>query len=67
MINIAWFLVPHFYLLSVQSYKRRMMRAFKECLFCKTNGRQIRVVRINTFANVLMFILRELKYILVYM
>ena len=67
MINIPWFWVPHFYLLSVQSYKRLRLRAFKKWLFCKTNGRQIRVVRINTFANVLMFILRELKYILVYM
>ena len=61
MINIPWFLVPHFYLLSVQSYKRLKLRAFKEWLFRKTNGRQIRVVRINTFANVLMFILRGLK------
>ena len=53
MINIPWFLVPHFYLLSVQSYKRLKLRAFKEWLFRKTNGRQIRVVRINTFVNVL--------------
>ena len=66
MINIPWFLVPHFYLLSVQSYKRLKLRAFKEWLFRKTNGRQIIVVRLNTFANVLMFILRELKDILVY-
>ena len=66
MINIPWFLVPHFYLLSVQSYKRLKLRAFKEWLFRKTNGRQIRVVRINTFANVLMFIFPELKDILVY-
>ena len=67
MINIPWFLVPHFYLLSVQSYKRLKLRAFKEWLFRKTNGRQIIVVRLNTFANVLMFILRELKDILVYL
>ena len=37
MRNIAWFLVPHFYLLSVQSYKRLKLRAFKEWLFRKTN------------------------------
>ena len=61
MINIPWFLVPHFYLLSVQSYKRLKLRAFKEWLFRKTNGRQILVVRINTFVNVLTFIIRELK------
>ena len=67
MINIPWFWVPHFYLLSVQSYKHLKFRAFKEWLFRKTNGRQIRVVRINTFANVLMFILLELKDILVYL
>ena len=30
MINIPWFLVPHFYLLSVQSYKRLKLRAFKD-------------------------------------
>ena len=60
MINIPWFWVLHFYLLSVQSYKRLKLRAFKEWLFCKTNGGQIRVVRI-------MFILRELKDILVYL
>ena len=29
MINIPWFLVPHFYLLTVQSYKRLKLRAFK--------------------------------------
>ena len=29
MINIPWFLVPHFYLLSVQSYKRLELIAFK--------------------------------------
>ena len=67
MIIIPWFWVPHFYLLLVQSYKRLKLRAFKERLFRKTNGRQVRVVRINTFANVLMFILRELKDILVYL
>ena len=67
MINIPWFLVPHFYLLSVQSYKRLKLRAFKEWLFRKTNGRQILVVKINTFANALMFIIRELKDILVYL
>ena len=66
VINIPWFLVPHFYLLLLQSYKRLKLRAFKERLFRKTNGWQIRVVRINTFANVLMFILRELKDILAY-
>ena len=66
MINIPWFLVPHFYLLSVQNYKRLKLRTFKEWLFCKTNGRQILVVRLNPFANVLMFVLRELKDILVY-
>ena len=49
-INIPWFLVPYFYLLSVQSYKRLKLRAFKEWLFRKTNGRQIRIV--NTFGNV---------------
>ena len=43
-INIPWFLVPYFYLLSVQSYKRLKLRAFKEWLFRKTNGRQIRIV-----------------------
>ena len=47
------------YLLSVQSYK--------EWLFSKTNGKQICVARINTFANILMFILCELKDILVYL
>ena len=67
MINIPWFLAPHFYLLSVQSYKRLKLRTFKEWLFRKTNGRQILVVKINIFANVLMFILRELKDILVYL
>ena len=67
MINIPWFLVPHFYFLSVQSYKRLTLRVFKEWLFCKTNGRQMRVVTVNIFANVLMFILRELKDILVYL
>ena len=41
MINIPWFLVSHFYLLSVQSYKHLKLRAFKEWLFRKTNGRQI--------------------------
>ena len=62
MINIPWFLVSHFYLLSVQSYKHLKLRAFKEWLFRKTNGRQILVVGLNTFANALMFTLRELKY-----
>ena len=66
-INIPWFLVLHFYLLSVQSYKRLKLRTFKEWLFCKTNGRQMRVVRINTFTNVLRFILRELNDILAYL
>ena len=61
MINIPWFLVRHFYLLSAQSYKRLKLRVFKEQLFCKTNGRQNLVVRLNTFANALTFILRELK------
>ena len=56
MINIPWFLVPHFYLLSVQSYKRLKLSALKEWLFRKTNGKQILVVRLNTFTNVLMFI-----------
>ena len=65
MINIPWFLVPHFYLLSVQSYKCLKLGAFKELLFRKTNGRQILVVRVNTFTNVLMFTLRELKDVLV--
>ena len=67
LINIPWFLVRQFYLLSVQSYKRLKLRAFKEWLFRKTNGRQMRVVRINTFANVLMLIFRELKDIIVYL
>ena len=67
VINSPWFLAPHFYLLSVQSYKRLKLRTFKEWLFRKTNGRQILVVKINIFANVLMFILRELKDILVYL
>ena len=35
VINSPWFLVPHFYLLSVQSYKRLKLRAFKAWLFCK--------------------------------
>ena len=52
MINITW--------VSVQSYKRLTLRVFKELLFRKTNGRQIIVIRLNTFSNVLMFILREL-------
>ena len=51
MINISWFLIPHFYLLSVQSYKRLKLTAFKEWLFRKTNGRRILVVRLNTFAT----------------
>ena len=67
MINIPWFFLPHFYLLTEQSYKRLKLRAFKEWLFGKTNRRQTRVVRINTFANVLMFILCELKDILVFL
>ena len=29
MINIPWFFVPHFHLLSVQSYKYLTLRAFK--------------------------------------
>ena len=61
MINIPWFLVPHFYLLSVQSYKRRKLLVCKEKLFLNSNGKTIRVVKINTFANTLMLILRELK------
>ena len=36
----------------------------KEKLFRNINGRNIPVARINTFANALMFILRELKDIL---
>ena len=67
MINIPRLLVQHFHLLSVQSYKRLKLRAFKEWLFRKNNGTQIRVFTINTFASVLMFILRELKNILVYL
>ena len=67
MINIPWFWVPHFYLSPVQSYKCLKLRAIKEWLFGKTNGRQIRASRINTFANVLTFMLRELKDILVYL
>ena len=39
MINIPWLWVLHFYLLSVQSYKRRKLTAFKESLFHKTNRR----------------------------
>ena len=35
LINIPWFLVRQFYLLSVQSYKRLKLRAFKAWLFCK--------------------------------
>ena len=35
MINIPWFLVPHFYLLSVQSYKRLKLRAFKDDYFAE--------------------------------
>ena len=61
MINIPWFWVPHLYLLLAQSYKRLKLGAFKEWLLSKTNGRQICVVKINTFTNILMFILRELK------
>ena len=64
MIDIPWFWVPCFYLLSVQSYKRLKLGVFTEWLFCKTSGRQICVVRINTLTTVLMFILRELKDIL---
>ena len=30
MINISWFLVPHFLLLSVQSYKRLKLETFME-------------------------------------
>ena len=30
VINSPWFLVPHFYLLSVQSYKRLKLRAFQD-------------------------------------
>ena len=67
MKYILSFWVQHFYLLSVQSYERLNLRAFKKLLFRKTNGRQICVVRINTFGNVLTFILRELKDILVYL
>ena len=40
---------------------RLKLGELKEQLFCKTNGRKIRVVKINTFANALMFIIRELK------
>ena len=53
MINIPCFLVPHFSFLSVQSYKRPKLGAFKEYLFRKTNGRKIRVFKINAFANAL--------------
>ena len=67
MINIPRLWVRHFHLLSVQSYKRLKLRAFKEWLFRKNNATQIRVFTINTFASVLMFILRELKNILVYL
>ena len=62
MINIPWFLVSHFYLLSVQSYKHLKLRAFKEWLFRKTTGRKILAVGLNTSSNTLMFILREQKY-----
>ena len=51
IINIPWFLVPHFHLLE----------SVKEWFFRNTNGRQIRVVRINTFTNIVMFIFRELR------
>ena len=67
MINIPWFWVPHFYLLSVQSYKRLKLWAFREWLLRKNNERQIRVVRINTFVNVLKFILCDLTDVLVYL
>ena len=67
MINIPWFWVLHFYFFSVQSYKRLTLTAFKESLFRETYGREIRAARINTFANVLIFILPELKDILVYL
>ena len=43
------------------SYKRLKLGAFKEKLFWKTNGRKIRITKINTFADALMFILSELK------
>ena len=61
MINIPCFSVPHIQFLSVQSYKRLKLGAFQKWLFRKTNGRNIRVVKINTFSHVLMLILRELK------
>ena len=35
VINSPWFLVPHFYLLSVQSYKRLKLRAFKDDYFAE--------------------------------
>ena len=53
-------------MVSCQSKVIRKLRAFKESLFRKTNGRQILVVKLNTFAKVLMFILPEMKDILVY-
>ena len=43
IINIPWFLVPHFYLFPVQSYNPLKLRAFKEWLFCKTNEKQTRL------------------------
>ena len=63
-INIPWSLVPHVYLLSVQICKRLRLGAFKESLFRKINGRKVRFIKINTFADALMFILHELKDIL---
>ena len=61
-INIPWFSVLHFYLLSVQGFKRLKLGAFKEQLFRKTKGRKIYVVvRINTFTNALMLALLRLK------
>ena len=35
VINSPWFLVPHFYLLSVQSYKCLKLRAFKDDYFAE--------------------------------
>ena len=45
----------------LQASKVEGVYSAEPLLFCKTNGRQIHVVRINTYVNVLMFILRELK------
>ena len=49
--------VPAFLALASPKLKASKLEKFK------TNERKILVIRINTFTNALMFILRKLKYI----